>query len=347
MAHEPQKERILSLDIIKCLAIFLVLWGHAIQHLLQSPAQDNYLFRFISAFHMPLFMSIAGFFAVNAHRHPPFRFLFKKGFELLLPAISMSVLLLAIRWMMHGCNGIPDITGFTAWFWFLKSLFICFFLYVVALQFRSHMWTALAAMLLISQCIGYCGVNRMFPFFLSGIALRNFFPAIQRHSLPIALSSALAFIVLLTGWDASFFGIPGGFHPLMDFLSGKNPGYLFHNAYIYAIGISGTIFVLTSVDLLTRKAAMIPCMGIMSKIGRNTIGIYILQVIVLENVMANFFKLDYLDSEVFNWIVAPLLSLAVLYLCMLAIRLLRKNPVSLFLLGETAADRQARNLKKQ
>lgn len=335
MATTQQNNRILSLDIIKCLAIFLVLWGHAIQHLLESPAQDNYLFRFISSFHMPLFMSIAGFFAVSAHKHPPVKFLLRKGMELVLPAVTMSIILVAVRWMMQGCAGMPDMSGFSGWFWFLKSLFICFLMYVVAIRFGKFTWVAIAGMLLISQCIGFCGVNRMFPFFVTGIILRRLFPAIQARSGYVAAASGILFILMLTGWDARYFGVPGGFHPLMDFIAGRNPGYAWHNLYMFLIGCAGTIFMLAGTDLLTRKATHIPGIQTISRIGQNTKGIYILQVIILENVAASFFKMDYLHSEVFNWILSPLLSLGVLYLCMLISGILRKNRViALLTLGD-------------
>lgn len=122
---------------------------------------------------------------------------------------------------------------------------------------------------------------------------------------------------------------------MMDFIAGRNPGYAWHNLYMFLIGCAGTIFMLAGTDLLTRKATHIPGIQTISRIGQNTKGIYILQVIILENVAASFFKMDYLHSEVFNWILSPLLSLGVLYLCMLISGILRKNRViALLTLGD-------------
>ncbi|MDE5968902.1 MAG: acyltransferase family protein [Muribaculaceae bacterium] len=58
---EPSRNRVVWLDILKCMAIFLVLWGHSIQYLRSDSPFDDPVFRFIYSFHMPLFMALSGF----------------------------------------------------------------------------------------------------------------------------------------------------------------------------------------------------------------------------------------------------------------------------------------------
>lgn len=154
----PSRVRLASFDLLKFAAIFLVLWGHAIQHLLSAPAVDNGLFRFISAFHMPLFMTIAGFFSGSATRTPSARFLWRKWCELILPTLVMGVVVILLqKYVVHGSGSVVRL--YVEGFWFLKSLFLCFMLYVGANLFgRFRLW-ALAATLLLSQCVGFVGVG--------------------------------------------------------------------------------------------------------------------------------------------------------------------------------------------
>lgn len=55
--------RIAVWDLLKLFAIFLVVDGHCMQHLLRVETINNPLFLWISSFHMPLFMSLSGMFA--------------------------------------------------------------------------------------------------------------------------------------------------------------------------------------------------------------------------------------------------------------------------------------------
>ena len=52
------------IDIIKGVAIFLMLWGHVIQYCVAKTNIDfyeNWVFKFIYSFHMPLFMLVSGY----------------------------------------------------------------------------------------------------------------------------------------------------------------------------------------------------------------------------------------------------------------------------------------------
>ncbi len=57
-------KRLLAFDAIKLFAIFLVVYGHCILHLqnYSYDIKENIIYRFVSSFHMPLFMAISGYF---------------------------------------------------------------------------------------------------------------------------------------------------------------------------------------------------------------------------------------------------------------------------------------------
>ena len=59
-------------DIIKGVAIFLVVLGHSLQYFYIDSAYSNtdFLFSFIYSFHMPLFMVVSGYFAYSSFSKP-------------------------------------------------------------------------------------------------------------------------------------------------------------------------------------------------------------------------------------------------------------------------------------
>lgn len=74
-------------DFLKMLAMFFVLWGHAIQHLQTGEVWGESMHKFIYSFHLPLFMTIAGFFSLSSLKISWIGFLRKKGAQLLLPCL--------------------------------------------------------------------------------------------------------------------------------------------------------------------------------------------------------------------------------------------------------------------
>ena len=56
------KERILYIDAIKAVLMFLVIWGHVIQFTNVHEGLNNPTAAFIYSFHMPLFMMVSGMF---------------------------------------------------------------------------------------------------------------------------------------------------------------------------------------------------------------------------------------------------------------------------------------------
>lgn len=86
------KTRLAWGDQLKCFAMFLVLWGHAIQHLSPAAYSENPMYIFIYSFHMPLFMMVSGFFAGSAIDRRWRDTFGKKFVQLILPTIIPFVI---------------------------------------------------------------------------------------------------------------------------------------------------------------------------------------------------------------------------------------------------------------
>lgn len=84
--------RLQAFDAIKFFAIYLVLWGHAIQYVMGGDYENNLVFRTIYAFHMPLFMTISGYFATSSLELSLVPFLKRKFMQLLYPAFVFGIL---------------------------------------------------------------------------------------------------------------------------------------------------------------------------------------------------------------------------------------------------------------
>lgn len=90
------RQRMQSMDVLKFVAIFFVLWGHAEQYLLSGDYSDRMVYRHIYSFHMPLFMMISGFFFAMTVKPKVMENIIGKARQLLLPAVCWSVIFIVI-----------------------------------------------------------------------------------------------------------------------------------------------------------------------------------------------------------------------------------------------------------
>lgn len=102
MSNNAGSRRLIWADMLKCFAIFLVLWGHSIQHLTPSGFMDNPVFRLIYSFHMPLFMIISGYFASGIIKKSWKNLLVKKSLQLVVPTIIPTIICCAIIYYRGG-----------------------------------------------------------------------------------------------------------------------------------------------------------------------------------------------------------------------------------------------------
>ena len=84
-------KRIVYWDVVKCFAIFMVVWGHSIEMLQPdiSKIWNDPIASTIISFHMPLFMTVSGYFARSVFTTGMWDMLAKKARQLLLPSVSL------------------------------------------------------------------------------------------------------------------------------------------------------------------------------------------------------------------------------------------------------------------
>ncbi|WP_298073482.1 acyltransferase family protein [uncultured Bacteroides sp.] len=329
-----EQARIKWLDALKLFAIFLVLWGHAVQHLLSSEYWDEPVYRIIYSFHMPLFMTISGFFGAKLSSIPFTIVLFRKFRQLLLPAISFGLIYCIIVTCAGNLGG-GGIWFFIHSFWFLKSLFLCSITYCIASKVPKYTLFAVVLSLIVSQVIPFCAFDRMYPCFIFGVALYKYFDYFQKNIRVMLAVSASIFIVMLVKFDASFLK---GFNSdaIKSFDLMEIGRYLYVRYYRILMGFAGSMTFIALFYSLSRWIPNSKLGDTLCKYGKYTLGIYILQTFFLEMILRDNLSCDGLSFCIFNFIVAPLISSCVLIICLVCIKIIHCSPIaSWLLLGES------------
>ena len=87
---KQKSKRIVYIDVVKFLAIWMVCIGHSYPMIDMS--YHSILYNCIYSFHMPLFMMLCGFFSLSSFDRPFVKFLKQKTIQLLFPVITISPL---------------------------------------------------------------------------------------------------------------------------------------------------------------------------------------------------------------------------------------------------------------
>lgn len=331
--------RLHSFDALKLFAIFLVLWGHCTQHLLSSDYADEPIYRYIYSFHMPLFMMISGYFA-SSSMNLDFRNLFKKKFiQLILPCIAWGIIIYLMMWILKGKT--DNISTFfyrlVMNFWFLKSLFLCYMLAYTGKKILVNKYAWIILTLLLSQIFPPFNMPLMYPMFLIGMHLRRMATQWQNQVRKLLPISSILFFILLCFWDKSYW--ESSETGILSALKSQNWGLfsfiVYHKVYRIAIGITGSFTFIFLFYLLFRNDRQSKLLNTIYDWGKYTLGIYILQLIVLETFMARILNFDHCGFWIFNFVIAPLLSVLVLIACVSIVKFINKYPIlSFWLLGK-------------
>lgn len=322
--------RIVYIDYLKSFAIFTVILGHSIQQVSGS-SHLSYVYDVIYSFHMPLFMTISGLFLGSVMSGGLREVLLGKARSLLLPVVSFSVVVFALR-LFTPVDLTDGLTFFGYLFggdmWFLKYLFACICLaFVFKSLFRSD---AVAALLPASVLVfvSRVGLFRLLPCLWLGYFLRKY-ESLWVGRRRVVCLSFIVFLMLLPFWVLEYD------YPLYRILTLKDGLSLSFPAlavvlYRFAIGAAGSVFFISLFSVCFSHAA---ADGLFSRFvrtwGRRTLGIYCLQIYLLEDVFGRIhipYTGEWLDT-------ALVLAVAVaeFVLCGFLVGLLERNRYTAFL----------------
>lgn len=328
-----EEKRLITFDFLKFIAIFMVLWGHALQYFFSGNYYDNMLYRIIYSVHMPLFMTILGFFAAKLNNIEAREALRKKFRQLVLPTLTFGILYCILDCYLNHW-GVNIILGkYIYCFWFLKSAMLCCLLYILSRYFKYPVsYFGIIITLLLSQCIILFKVNLMYPCFIMGVVLKKNYEYVKNKTKALTIFSCLFYLVLLYFWNASFWVIPeinGKFiyNPFrVQFLS------LYRIYYRIILGFVGSLFFLCLTEMIFKnlwhKGKLITCI---SFVGQETLGIYLLQVFILERMAPYYLQTRFEESFLFDFVITPLISIFIMVLCLAFTNALKRNIITAYL----------------
>jgi fucose 4-O-acetylase-like acetyltransferase len=334
MEGNPPKQRSATIDCLKGLAIFLVVWGHCIQFLFHDvdfTFLSNPAFILIYMFHMPLFMAVSGYlFAISEHRYSAYTLLKKRAMRLLLPVIVWSLLYYAAAVVaIHLGAGSAINYNYRGGLWFLVAVMFCV---VVALLCdriaRGNPLVYLAAVLLSLALPDGFDLHYdkfLLPYFFAGILFWRYRSRIPRVVYKVVWGLCLIlFGVLFLRWKTEDYIYISG---MSLYVSAP-----WHRLAIitvrYLAGFAGIAAVVPVIRVLRHSAVAPP----LTYLGRYTLEIYVLSAPILP--WLHYLRMPHANALLYTCVTAPLVAvvLCLLFLC-IAKAIRRSRTLGLLLLG--------------
>ena len=212
--------------------------------------------------------------------------------------------------------------------WFLKTLFCCFvFTYIAKRIGKNDLVTAIGSIVfaLLFPHGYFLQFNWMLIFFWTGFFLRSYSKAYERYRLIVTISSLLIFVLLC------------------DHIAPQVLTYevLFHHPLQlprqYITGLSGSLSLIGCTYYVCRwLKEQNRLINNLAEIGTYTLGIYGLQVIVLEKLLTGRVHINnifFMDWEL-DFIIAPFVGFISVLLCYALIQILKRSkPLDFLLFG--------------
>lgn len=299
------KERNFYMDALKAINIILVVLGHCIQY---GSGKEyalgaffyNPVFIFIYSFHMPLFMLISGcLFASSIKTKKWNELLYAKFKQLIIPLCSWSVISLFIS-IGKSSRGLSSesinvlwivkklISGFVYGPWFLWAVWWCSFVIIVVRRFfrDSPIVYFLGSVLtfVITDALNLALYKFMWPFFLFAYIFNTY--DYRSKLKKIYLNKGfIACTFIVFGFLLFFYNYDSYIYTSGYSVLNKNVAIqIYTNCFRFIIGMVGSISTMYLIYVLVR---VLPnaMNNLLSYIGKNTLGIYIISGIVFAELL--------------------------------------------------------------
>lgn len=247
-------------------------------------------------------------------------------------------------WIITGKEIDYILTGFVLAnvYWYLKSAFICYCLYWLCHRRINNQFVYVLLLLLTFLICVFVQVHNkfidynltvMYLSFLAGVFIRRHIDFQKINWIPIFVLFLL-FLILLSGWDRSFWHIP--------YLPDATNIDIFYDygykiGYRVAVGLSGALFFVFLFYIVFRRYSI--GQDFISKwllsVGRDTLGLYCAHLLFLEVFLFRFKIGKWVNELVFDLIIAPLIALVMIICLQFLLHMIEKNKVlRLYFLGK-------------
>lgn len=221
--------------------------------------------------------------------------------------------------------------------WFLKSLFCCILLYYLGTHLKQKV-IGVILVLILSQFIYWFKINDMFPCFLAGCVLRHKINFVENHRFYIFGFSFLIFSLLIVWWNREF--LERNFNNIGPFiiLNSENiSNYILTQCYVLLVGLSASIALFCGFMSLAKKIKNNSIGSYLGMMGSSTLGIYVLQYILLETIFKDSFTLERYNYVLADYFIAPVCAIILAILFGETYQLFRRAKFSIVLFGKSGS----------
>lgn len=338
MAKEVTKiERNILIDILKGLAIFLVVFGHFIQYydVTHNIAFfSDTIFKFIYSFHMPLFIFLSGFlFYDTIKKYSAKEIIFKKFKRILIPLFIVSIVGLLLMILKNNFASfnllIKDYLHllFTG-YWFVWALLMCFStITIVSKLFKDKIYIYLIIFLLIfllpdgSLTLYY---KYMLPFFLVGYYINKIKIDITKTNIFIKIIIPILFFVMLFFFKDNYYIYTFGME--LNLTNFSNQIYII--LYRYIIGFLGifSLYILTNNLVVSNNSIIKNILKPICYLSKYTYEIYLISSLIF------IFFYQYLKfltiPSILVYFSLLLISMILILFCLFIIKIIKKERLS-------------------
>ena len=291
------QERIKYWDILKGIAIILVVFGH-------SNALSESVFTGIYSFHMPLFMIISGYFFYFTIQKRDILYIIKnKTYKTLVPIVLSAILIFVDKFdsdstLHEHYLSFYGLIIHTLWFlWAILidsilvlalyhiSIFVCDVcskntITPTVLFYSSAALLSVLFILLPNISVLQDGVKFMFPCFVFGFSMNQLkmTEIYKRHRLLSLTICVCLYACLLTRFEHDYLYYYSGVY----IFSGLYPPMklVFINIYRFVIGVTGSLALMMLLYEICQKVHLPVIGNSLANIGQHTLGIYIVSIIL-------------------------------------------------------------------
>lgn len=340
------KERNQYLDVVRGIAIILVIIGHCIQYGYNSDYYvsagyfNNILFKTIYSFHMPMFAVCSGYlFYFTISRKGVINLLKNRIIGLGFPIITVGVISFCLKFSKENYSLKGDVSLFfyscLGSLWFVLALLYCSLIFILlkAVFFKVSIIAIIALIPLffvIPDTFNLHYMKYLYPFFAVGY-LWNAYGGVWKintRRLKVALvGSGIIMVLLVVKMDANVFVYQATYCLLNSTEWMKS---IYYAMYRWIIGAMGCVFIYSAIYLLMSYLSRCKkVISILTSLGTTSLGIYIFQRIIIE-----LFLLDFIKQQTFlvPWYGIILEILIVTVVCWTLTKLTQKSRILKFLL---------------
>ena len=329
------KERNREIDFIKGVAIFLVVYGHAIQFLNNGEFDffKHPFFIFIYSFHMPLFMIVSGYLvSYSIDKYQLKDMVINKFKRLITPVISWVILFFIVKTAIKILLGIEEniileflrsIKSIPYTLWFLWGVFYCTIIVSIVNNYLNDSKIAyILIFILMMFTPDYLNSHLykfVYPYFIIGYFIKDYEEIINNKK--VKTISFILFPIMLFLWKKDYYIYLAKFSLLNTNIFIQIENILFRGI----IGLAGIVVVISLISYYLKNRKITKVDDFICNMGINSLGIYIISdyiFLILDKINILFYNI-YLYTFIFT----PVVTLIIVSSCIIICKFINKNRI--------------------